>query len=660
MRIRWRRMLWVVIAMTPVAVAGVLAWNSARDLSRYQARLVEQIHKVTGRQLAARVPLSVRIGREPTLVAEGVTLSNAPWGLRSDLARVRRVTMFFDPLWLLLGEARVGRILLEGADIQVERNEVGDTNLEMLPPVEGSGPHARENRSLRQKADPAFPWINTIEVRDSVLTVMQGQGRSPVVLEVARATLRSSAPNQTMQIETRLAMPQAAALDLAGSIGTFDGWMRGLPGNIDLQGGFGGGRIAVKGSIGVKGTNLQITSEGPDIAVFGPYVQLPLPIGGPYLLNAKAGTLRGGFKADVLSLRVGDSELHGEALFRTDRHGVPNVTINVEAAKIDVAWPRGGLPASAVDPPPPAQRRLVPATPFALDWFGRSTVSMAVRVGEVSGLSGKVQNGSVTLSASERRFTFRAAASIGAGSAGFDLVYDPGGRTGQATLTATASRVSLEDFAGLLGLDLGLKDSVADVDLRLRGGGRNVRDALATASGAIDVAVAKGVWPRDGLEGWPQESLRLLAASDAGASFNCLASRFEVSGGVASLRRLVVDTPRATWVGGGFLHMRNESWEFILVPEARDTRSAALASPLRLKGGAGQALSGSLEPDLSRLLIGRGTVPSLVGTFNQIARQPGINACAAMAPKVDALRPGLRAQLPVPPTATRAPRRPGR
>ncbi len=65
------------------------------------------------------------------MVAEGVTLSNAAWGSRPDLARVRRMTLFLDPISLLLGEVKIGRILLEGADIAVERNDVGDSNLEM-------------------------------------------------------------------------------------------------------------------------------------------------------------------------------------------------------------------------------------------------------------------------------------------------------------------------------------------------------------------------------------------------------------------------------------------------------------------------------------------------------------------------------------------------
>ena len=105
----------MALALVPVAVAGTLVWLSTRDLSRYQGRLIEQIRKVTGRELATRVPLSVRLGREPALVAEGVTLSNAPWGSRPDLARVAKLTMYLDPFALFLGEARVGRVVLEGA-----------------------------------------------------------------------------------------------------------------------------------------------------------------------------------------------------------------------------------------------------------------------------------------------------------------------------------------------------------------------------------------------------------------------------------------------------------------------------------------------------------------------------------------------------------------
>jgi uncharacterized protein involved in outer membrane biogenesis len=275
-------------------------------------------------------------------------------------------------------------------------------------------------------------------------------------------------------------------------------------------------------------------------------------------------------------------------------------------------------------------------------------LSVNARVGEVVGLSGKVQNGSVTLTSSETRFAFRAAATVGSGSAGFDLVYDPAGRVGQTTLTASASRVSFEDISTVLGVKLGLRDGVGDIDLRLRGNGRNTRDVLNSASGVIDVVMGKGFWPADSLAGWPPETLRLLGGNDGGVPFSCMAGRFEVSGGVANLRRLIVDTPRMVAVGGGYLALRAEAWEFIVAPEARDNQNAALASPLRIKGGTGRATEGALDPGLTRLIIPGGVVPSFVSQVTQAGRQPGANACAAVAPRIDGLRPGLRAQLPVP------------
>lgn len=648
MRIPWRRLALIAAAAIPIAAIGGVAWVATRDLSRYQAKLTDQIRKVTGRELAARVPLSIKLGSEPAMVAEGVTLSNASWGTRPDLARVQRVTLYLDPFSLLLGEIKIGRVVLEGADILVERNDVGDANLEMLPPPDGSGPHPGENRSLRIRTAPIFPWINLIDVKDSVLTISEG-GRPPVVVEIPKATFKASAPNQTLQIEGRFAAPQAVPLDLTGTAGSFDGWMRGLPGNIDLQGSLGGGKIAIKGGVGVKGTTLQVTADGPDVAVFGPYVRLPVPSGGPYSLNAKGSTQRNGFKVEVQTLKVGSSELSGEALFRVDRKGTATIAVNADISRLDVSELRA--PPSAAPAAPatsPAQQRLVPAMPFSASWLGRSALSVSVRLGEVVGLGAKMQNASVTLTSGEQRFTFRAAGSVGGGSAGVDLIYDPTGRLGQTTLTATANRVSLGELSTLLGLDLGLREAVADIDLRLRGSGRTTRDALNSANGAVDIAIAKGVWPRDQLVNWPAETQRLLGGTDSGVPFNCIAGRFEVSSGLANLRRIVVDTPRAVLIGGGFVHMRTEGWEFIVAPEARDAQGTALASPMRIKGGAGRQTASALDPNLSKLLVGGGPIPSLAAQITQAGRPAGANACTVVASRLEALRPGLRAQLPVP------------
>ena len=97
MRVPWKRLTWILAAAVPVAAVAGIIWVGTRDLSRFQSRMTEQVRKVTGRELAARVPLTIKLGTQPAMVAEGVTLTNASWGSRPDLARVRKLTLFLDP-----------------------------------------------------------------------------------------------------------------------------------------------------------------------------------------------------------------------------------------------------------------------------------------------------------------------------------------------------------------------------------------------------------------------------------------------------------------------------------------------------------------------------------------------------------------------------------
>ena len=85
-RISWRRLLWIIAVVVPIAAGGFILWSKTRDLSRYQSRITEQVRKVTGRELAAKVPLQVRLSREPALVAEGVTADDDRVGPAGDQA----------------------------------------------------------------------------------------------------------------------------------------------------------------------------------------------------------------------------------------------------------------------------------------------------------------------------------------------------------------------------------------------------------------------------------------------------------------------------------------------------------------------------------------------------------------------------------------------
>ncbi len=110
------------------------------------------------------------------------------------------------------------------------------------------------------------------------------------------------------------------------------------------------------------------------------------------------------------TLKVGSSQMVGEALFRHDRKGTATIAVNADITRLDVSELRaaGRCRTAGAAVARTAARSFRPM-PFSASWLGRSALSVTVRLGEVVGLGAKMQNASVTLASGETRFTFRAA-----------------------------------------------------------------------------------------------------------------------------------------------------------------------------------------------------------------------------------------------------------
>ena len=120
-------------------------------------------------------------------------------------------------------------------------------------------------------------------------------------------------------------------------------------------------------------------------------------------------------------------------------------------------------------------------------------------------------------------------------------------------LTVRDRRVFIKTLEGLQPVDVILRridDTFCD-PLELRADSFLGTPGLVQAARAGGVAIANalgsGLAESPALMAFlPRLCQRLLGGSDGGGvPFNCLGGRFEVSGGVAYLRRLVIDTPRA-------------------------------------------------------------------------------------------------------------------
>ncbi len=113
-------------------IVALVAVVKSIDVNQYREVLVQAAKTATGRDLAIRGKLSLKLSLTPALIAEDVTLSNAAWGSRPEMVRLQRLRIDISLLPLLMREVRLGRLQLIGPDILLERNAGGQTNWDFV------------------------------------------------------------------------------------------------------------------------------------------------------------------------------------------------------------------------------------------------------------------------------------------------------------------------------------------------------------------------------------------------------------------------------------------------------------------------------------------------------------------------------------------------
>ena len=641
-----RFLLMSVLAVMVVVPAGLYLWASTRDLSRYQNQIAEQVRKATGRELAVKGGLRIDFSLSPSAVGEDVVLTDAAGGSRPEMARIKRVVLHLDPLSLLLGEIRIGRLQLFGADVSIERD--GRSNLAKGSPVEGS---------------PQLPWIDRIEVEGSTLTLKETAARPAIVFVIDRFIGTAAQPTTPIvgEFVGRINAGEALSLNLKKA-GTLDGWLKGVPGDIEMQGTLGGLPVSITGQVAAQQLEIGAAVQGRSLATLGHLLNVPLPETAPYAMKLTLTHQQTGLKLDIAELKVGDSVLRGDMVFRTTETAKPVIVANLTADRFDLADLKPRPPVSApASRPAASDGRVIPDDPYPIEAIKRWNGSVSLRVAQMVGAAVKMQDLSVSLALNDGMLTLRPTVTLSSGQLGVEAQIDASGAEPVLILGATASKVPLEDMMILLGISAGVKGAAIDMELKLSGAGRSLRESLGQAVGNLDFVIGSAQVTRDVAHLLTSEWIRMLGLGDRPATLNCAAGKVEFGGrpegerGAANIRRLVLDAPRFTAIGGGYIHLRNEQLGLLLWPEPRDLSLMGTAVPLRLKGSLAQAAAESdpaAAPSAGGVVPGT-TVASLTAAITLAVRAAGAgspNACGIVLGRLDSLRPNLRAQLPQPPT----------
>jgi len=123
MRSLGRFFLFLVLLLVVAVVA-----LSFVDLGRFAPQIEAAAKQATGRTLKIDGPLHIGLSLSPSLVAEKVSFSNAPWGTRAEMFTADKLSLHLDIPPLLSGKVALKSVQLIGADVFVETDKKGVGN----------------------------------------------------------------------------------------------------------------------------------------------------------------------------------------------------------------------------------------------------------------------------------------------------------------------------------------------------------------------------------------------------------------------------------------------------------------------------------------------------------------------------------------------------
>ena len=191
---RARKILIGVGIVIVVLIAAVAVVLSTVDLQQYVAYAEARAKAATGRALKLKGKVGFKLSLVPTVAADDVSLQNAAWGSRPQMASAKRVEVQIALLPLLTGELEIRRVVLIEPDLLLEVNAKGEQNWQFAPP-----------KSTRDKAsdtaDAGGIEVNRIDIRNGILTYREAMPRREYRARIERLALDSSRAFETLGFE---------------------------------------------------------------------------------------------------------------------------------------------------------------------------------------------------------------------------------------------------------------------------------------------------------------------------------------------------------------------------------------------------------------------------------------------------------------------------
>jgi uncharacterized protein involved in outer membrane biogenesis len=599
--------LYVGIALVALIVGAAVVLMSM-DFNQYKPQIAAEVKKATGRDMAIEGDLRLNLLTfNPGLAVAGVRFANAPWGSRPDMAVIKRFEVKVAILPLLNKTLDVERVVIEGADILVERNAQGQGNYEFLGAEKPAAPAKAPDPGKPESSGTSLPTlaVREVTIKDSRLTYKDAKAAQPLVLALSSLSV-AAVPGEPMRLDLKGAYNDAP-FTVKGTMGDLAQLLQpSKPWPVKVTAEAGGATVAVDGSVAnptaASGIDIALAVEGKDLSQMSKLAGSPVPPLGPYSLKTKiVGSIDKVVELRDLSARMGDSALAGKAAMQIkDR---PTLSATLTSEQINLAdFTKGGEvggKAGSGAPAPaggtsgaPAQgggdKRLFPDEPLPVDALKAADANIDVTVKKL--IADKsvaenvhavvaLRNGDLTVSPIE--------ADVAKGKLNGMVQL----KASQATPTLDVKISGKKVDIGQLLTEMGITDllyGVVNTDLDLAGSGKSVRQLVASLNGKTNVVMGEGRMKSTAIDTYVGGAATVLTQAVFGKKseytvINCFVNQFDIKNGLATSKALLFDTEYAQITGAGTVNLGTEQIKYTVDPKPKSV-TVNTAVPVQIGG----------------------------------------------------------------------------
>jgi AsmA family protein len=614
-------------ALVAVALVAVLLLSAALvvvisyDYNKLKPQIEGAFKEATGRDLALKGRLDLRIGLSPTLVVNEATIGNASWGSRPAFAEIKRLEVQVSLISLIFRRIDVKRLILIDPNILIETNNGGESNLEFL---QKSGPKSTEKKGTAP-SKVSFS-INQMSIKTGQLEYRNGRTGAAHVVFLDHFDV--SAPGAEDPLKLSMAGKyNKIAFSMTGKavpLASFSDNSRSWP--LTLNATVAGMTIVLEGTIkdvlNLQGLDVKTAVKSADLKKIGEFWGGQSPLEGPLNMTGRLTDPRPKtYEVSGLTLTAGGSDLAGSIGVDLSRPRLA-ITADLQSRRIDVRALTGEekaekAPAKAAAP----GSKVFPDSPLPLGFLQSIDALVALKAAEVFTSQIVLHSLDTKLVLSDGRLSVKPlTALIGGGKLDGRLDLDSRDKGAELSTQITVTQLDVASMLREL-KKTDVLDGRMDMRINVRGKGSSIAGMMSGLNGLAYTVMGQGKINNKYLKilgsSLGSDVFRLINPfhkDQSATRVSCLVCGFKITDGVADTTAFVVNSDYMSVVGNGSINLRTEGLDFSLRPVPKE--------------GIGTGLTGKLTMGLGELarpfkLAGTLAHPSMTIDLTQTALTAG-------------------------------------